>query len=310
MSELRCASMRRLLGIALLLALVPAAGAATVRTVAAPAAVLALEHDGAFVAYAVGRSASDCNRVYVWNLATRGVSKLGRKTHCVQTSTGNAIASVAVAGRRVLWVHYAGGNRRRYTLWTATTTKPSPLLISSLEVDVDDPAPMLIGQGDDSPRGSLLPYAVGRRVVALRANGSRAFTWTAPARVVGVSALRGELAVAAAGGTVTVLAADGRVLRTEDYDTEVQEVRLTGNALAVQRGRSLELRGGRTGTWTLPAGTRLADAEGTRTVLVGGGSVRTLDLGDGRIRTVAPGSHARLEAARLSIGSGRVVSVR
>lgn len=300
----------RLLPIALLLALVPAAGAAGVRSVTAPAPVLALEHDGSFVAYAVGRSARDCNRVYVWNLATRGVSKLGRKTHCVETSTGNAIGSVAVAGRRVLWVHFAGGNRRLYTLWTATTTAPLPRLLASREVDVDDAAPIVIGQGDDSALGSLLPYAVGRTVVALRPNGSRAFAWTAPGRVVGLSAQRGELAVATEGGTVTVLGERARILRVESYATEAQEVRLTGSAILVQRGRTLELRGGRTGSWPVPAGFKLLDAEGNRAVLSGGGRVRTLDLRDGRIQTVAPGTLARIEGARLSIGSGRVVSVR
>ena len=302
--------MKCVLASTLLIVLVPAAGAASVRTVAAPAPVLALEHDASFVAYAVGRSAQDCNRVYVWNLTTRGVTKLGRRTHCIQTSTGNAIGSISVAGRRVLWVHFAGGNRRQYTLWTATTSRPQPLLVSSVEVDVDDPAPILIGQGDDSRLGSLLPYAVGRRVVALRANGSRAFTWTAPERVVGLSAHRGELAVVTEGATVTVLGERARLLRIERYESEVQEVRLTGSAIAVQRGRLLELRGGRTSMWTLPAGTRLADADGDRAVLVGGGRVRTIDLSNGQVRIVASGSLARLEGARLAIGSGRTVSVR
>lgn len=300
----------RLLASTLLLALVPTVEAASVRSVAAPAPVLALEHDASRVAFAVGRSARDCNRVYVWDLATRGVSKLGRKTHCEQTSTGNAIAAVSIAGRRVLWVHYAGGNIRDWSLWTATTTKPTPLRLRRVSRDVDAPAPIVIGQGDDSVFGSLLPYAVDRTVFALRANGSRAFSWTAPARVVGLSAHRGELAVATQGGTVTVLGDRARPLRVESYDTEVQEVRLTGNAVAVQHGRTLELRGGRSATWTLPPGTRLADADGDRGVLAGGGRVRTIDFRNGQVRIVASGSLARLEGGRLSVGSGRMVSVR
>ena len=72
-------AMRRLFVLALALALVPAAWAATVRTVTAPAPVTALAFDGERIAYATGFSAGDCNRVYVWNLATRGVSKLGRQ---------------------------------------------------------------------------------------------------------------------------------------------------------------------------------------------------------------------------------------
>jgi hypothetical protein len=119
------------------------------------------------------------------------------------------------------------------------------------------------------------------------------------------------LAVATVGGAVTVLGERARVLRVESYDTEVQEVRLTGNAIVVQRGgRTLELRGGRSATWTIPPGTRLADADGDRAILVGGGRVRTIDLRNGQVRIVASGSLARLEGARLSVGSGRTVSVR
>lgn len=302
--------MKRLLILAVLLALVPTAGAATVRTVRAAAPVLALEHDSARIAYAVGRSARDCNRVYVWNLATRGVTRLGRRTHCEQTSTGNEIAAVSIAGTRVLWLHYAGGNIRDWSLWTATTTRRAPLRLRLVSGDVDAPAPIVIGQGDSSEHGDLLPYAVDRTVVALRADGSRAFSWTAPDRVVGLSARGGELAVATEGGTVTVLGERARLLRVENYDTEVQEVRLTGNAIAVQRGRTLELRGGRSATWTLPAGTRLADGDGNRAVLVGVGKVRMIDLRNGRVQIVASGSLARLEGARLAVASGRTVSVR
>ena len=208
--------MKRLLALAALLVLAPAGGAASVRAVTAPARVLALELDGSFIAYAVGRSAQDCNRVFVWNLASRGVTKLGRKTNCEQTSTGNSIAAVSVAGKRVLWVHFAGGNIREWSLWTATTTKPSPLRLRFVSRDVDAPAPIVIGQGDSSTRGDLLPYAVDRAVVALRVDGSRRFAWTAPARVIALSALNGELAVATEGATVTILDAGGRVLRTRD----------------------------------------------------------------------------------------------
>jgi hypothetical protein len=298
------------LAAAALLLVVPIAGAASVRTVRAPAPVATIAADWPFVAYATGRSAHDCNRVYIWNLATRAVSKFGRRTHCVQTSTGNAVGSVAVAGRRVLWIHYAGGNRRNYTLWTATTTRPQPLLLGSREVDVDDPAPMVVGEGDNSPRGSLLPYAVGNQVVALRANGSRAFAWTASARVVSLGARAGQLAVATDDATVTVLSERGRILRVERYASPVQEVRLTWNTIAAQRGRTLELRGGHNRTWTLPAGTRLADAAGNRALAVGGGRVYTVDLRTGAVRVVTSGTAGQVEDARIAVGAGRIVSVR
>lgn len=299
----------RLLVAAALFVIVPLAGAADVRSVRAPAPVLALAADGSYVAYATGRSARDCNRVYVWNLATRGVSKLGRRTHCIETSTGNRVGSVAVAGRRVLWIHYAGGNRRNYTLWTATTARPLPRLLASREVDVDDPAPMVVGEGDDSRLGSLLSYAVGNQVVALRANGSRAFSWTAPGRVVGLGARGGELAVATA-SAVTVLDSRGEIVEVVRSDRPIDEVRLTGSAIAIQSGRTLEVTGPTPREWTLPAGTRLADADGSRALVVGGGSVRTIDLRTGVVRLVARGTAGQLEGARIAVGSGRIVSVR
>jgi len=302
--------MRSILALAALLVLVPVAAAASVRSVTAPAPVGALELDGGRVVYATGRSARDCNRVFVWNLTTRGVTKLGRRTHCEQTSTGNEIAAVSIAGKRVLWLHYVGGNIRDWSLWTATTTRPAPIRLRLVSHDVDAPAPIVIGQGDSSKLGDLLPYAVDRIVVALRANGSRAFTWTAPARVVGLAARDGELAVATEGGVVTVLDARGRVLRTERYGTEIDAVRITGDALVVQRGRTLELRGGRTAIYSLVGGVKLADADGDRAVLVGGGKVRMFNLDTGRGGIAASGSFARIEQGRLATASGRTVSVR
>ena len=302
--------MKRLLAFTVLLVLVLAAGAESVRTVTAPAPVRALELDGPRIAYATGRSERDCNRVFVWNLATRGVTRLGRRTNCEQTSTGNEIAAVSIAGTRVLWLHYAGGNIRDWSLWTATTARPAPRRLRLVSRDVDAPAPLVIGQGDSSKLSDLLPYAVDRTVVALRADGSRRFAWVAPTRVIALSARAGELAVASEGGVVTVLDAHGNVLRAESFGTEIDAVRFTGNALVVQRGRTLELRGGRTAIYSISAGVKLADADGDRAVLVGGGKVRMIDLRDGRVQIVASGSLARLEGARLAVASGRTVSVR
>jgi hypothetical protein len=90
----------------------------------------------------------------------------------------------------------------------------------------------------------------------------------------------------------------------------VQEVRLTGTAVLVQRERWLELSGGRSASRLAPAGTRLADADGDHALLVGGGRVRRIDLRDGRVRILANGSFARLEGTRISLAAGRIVSVR
>jgi hypothetical protein len=289
---------------------VAGAGAGPVRSVTAPAPVLALAFDGARVAYASGRTARDCNRVHVWNLATRAVTRLGRRTHCIETSTGNAIAALSIAGTRVLWLHYAGGNFRDWSLWTATTSKPAPVRVRTITREADEPAPIVLGEGDSSRFGDLLPYAVGSAVVVLRANGSPRFTWTAPARVVALAARDGELAVASAGRIVTVLDAGGRVLATEKYGSEIDAVRITGKDLVAQSGRSLEVRGGRVALYTLIGGVKLADADGSRAVLVGGGKVRMFDLDTGFGGIAASGSFAQLERARLASAAGRMVTVR
>ena len=296
--------------LAAVLALVPAASGAAVRSVVAPAPVSALAADGTRIAYATGFSARDCNRVYVWNLATGGVTKLGRKTHCERTSTGNAVPAVSIAGTRVLWVHYVGGNTRDWTLWTATATRPEPMRLRLVSREADSPSPIVVGEGDSSRLGDILPYAVDRTVVALRADGARRFSWTAPARVVALAAKDGELAVASEGGVVTLLDASGRVLRREAFGAEIDEVRIAGASLVVQHGRTLELRGGRVAMYSLVAGAKLADAYGNRAVIVRRGKVSTFDLDSGLGGVAASGSFAQLEGARLAVASSRTVSSR
>jgi hypothetical protein len=301
--------MKRLLVLAVALALVPSAWAA-VRTVTAPAPVTALAFDGQRIAYATGFSAGDCNRVYVWNLGTRGVSKLGRHTSCEQTSTGNAVESVTIAGTRVLWVHYAGGNLRDWSLWTATTTQPAPKRLRFITRDVDAPAPIVVGEGDGSAPGDMLPYAVEREVIALRVNGARRFAWTAPGRVTALAAAGGRLVVAGEGGVVNVLDAAGAVDRTERYAGEVSAVALagSGSGLVAQVGRRLVFRAGDERSWLLPAGARLEDATATSAFYVAGGQVRRIRLADGTQRLLGLGSDVRVESPRFSIAVGRRVT--
>lgn len=304
--------MKRLLPLAAALALVPASAAAPVRSVVAPAPVLALAADGSRVAYASGFSAGDCNRVRLWDRRTGGVTRLGRGTNCVRTSTGTTITALALAGRRALWLHVTGGNIREWSLWTATGHLPAARRLRAVRADADGPAPIVVGPGDASRNGDLLPYAVGRTVVALRVDGTRRLGWTAPARVVALAADGGELAVADADGGVTVLDAAGAVLRRERFGPgPIEVVRITGKSLVVQHGRTLEVRGGgRAATYTLLAGARLADADGGRAVVVHRGRVSSLHLESGAGTDVAAGAFADLEGAALAVASGRTVSSR
>ena len=244
----------------------------------------------------------------MWNTATGGVSKLGRRTHCVDTSTGRGIASLALAGTRALWLHYVGGNQRDWSVWTASTTRPLPRRLAATTVDVDSPAPMVIGHGDASRLGELLPYAVGRNVVALRVNGTRALSWLAPDRVVALGANRGALAVALADGRVLALA-DGAVVDEWDGSPAAANVFVTGAGVVAQRGSTLYAYGGPTLTKRLPAGSRVMDADGSRAVYVTRGVVHALDLGSGADRVVARGTAAQLDGGHLVVADGRTIRV-
>jgi len=304
--------MRFVLALGLLLLAVPVAFGASVRSARAPAPVSALAMDGRLVAYASGRSASDCDRVQIWNLATHGVTTLGRTTSCEETSTGSGIAALSLAGGRVLWLHYTGGNIREWSLFTATPTRRAPRRLAFVTRDVDASAPIVLGAGDASRLGDILPYALDRTVIALRASGARGFAWTAPTRVTALGALDGELAVASTGGLVTILDAAGRVLRTETFAGEVQVVRITGNGLLVQRGRTLELRGpGELRTWLLPARALLEDSTADAAYYVTRGQIRELRLDAvNRQLQLALGSHVQTEGPKLATSSGRRVTVR
>jgi hypothetical protein len=301
----------RLLALALVLLAVPLADAASVRSVSTPGPVVALALDGRVAAFAEGVSNRDCDRVWLWNLQTRRVTKLGRTTPCVETSTGHGIASVAIASGRALWLHYTGGNTREWRLFTATRTSPRPRQLKLLFAEADERAPIVLGNGDSSRFGDLLPYAVDREVVILRSDGDRYFTWQAPARVVALSALFGKLAVASEGGIVTVLLRNGTVVGTEHFEGEVTAVKLSGDGVLAQIGSRLELRrNGTSRTFALPRGARLRDAISDRALFVAGGQIRQLSLATGAQRALGPGVDVDAQLSTVVIATGRRVTAR
>ena len=279
--------------------------AATIAAIAAPAPVQAVALDSPLLAYATIHSAADCDRVRVWDRSTGRTMRLGRTTHCEETSTGSGIAALSIAGNRVLWLHFTGGNIREWSLFTATTTAPRPRRLRFVSRDVDAAEPIVLGEGDTSRFGDLLPYAVDREVIVLRPNGSRAFAWTAPARVTAVGANWGGVAVALADGRVFVLEG-GRVETSWAGSPAVTAVFVTGNGVAAQRGRTVEFRtGSSTRRWTLPAGGRLRDAEGVRAVYLSAGRAKSLDLTSGRTRDLGPAADVQLELSTVAVASGR-----
>ena len=279
--------------------------AATIAAIAVPAPVQRVAFDAPLLAYATGRSAGDCDRVRVWTRATGRTVRLGRLTSCERTSTGTGIAALSLAGNRALWLHYTGGNIREWTLFTATTTAPRPRPLRHVALDVDEPQPILLGEGDLTRLGGHLPYAVGREVVVLRPNGSRAFTWIGPARVTAVAANAGGVAIASEDRRIVVMENDA-LDRVIELPAVASAVFVTGNGIAAQLPREVVyVSGATTYRRPLPAGARVRDAEGTRAVYVSRGRATFIDLATGRSRDLGAASDVQLEASTAVLASGR-----
>jgi hypothetical protein len=289
-----------------------ASASAADRTVTSPGPVRALARSGFSVAFLSGASPGHCGpHVELWSLVTRGVHRLGRHTDdlCREApSTGSGVTDIAVAGDRALWLEYAGGNLRDWVLQTATTTRPRERQLEFREVDVDAPPPIVLGVASEQ----VMPYSIGSTVKVLKANGARAYTWRAPARVTNTTAYGAMVAAFVAGGRCYVLSPAGAVRQTTAFAPgSVQEFALAGVGLVVQlTGGRVEIRRGArvVRKLMLPAGARMLDyAEGIVLYRVGP-QIRARRVSTGRDTLLRRASFAVLEHNGLSYALGRRVS--
>jgi len=281
--------------------LIVAAAAAATALPRPAAPVTALAAANGHVAYATAWTRSRCERV-----VGGGGSYAPRL--CPAVSTGRGVAAVELAGARVLWLGYAGGNDRDWTVETATPTRRRPRQLAFAERDVEQPAPLLLGPTD----GSLLVYAHDRLVVALRANGSRAFAWTAPASVSAVAAAGGRVAVAQPDGEVAIVAG-GRVLRTIPVGGAASSVAISGDGVVVQLAEQLSRHEPGLGpeyTLRLRPGARLEDADTARAVYVVAGQAHVVTFATGTDVVAGAAQHAQLDGRRLVIANGPSVTVK
>lgn len=261
---------RPVLFIALAVVLVAAAGADALqspgRTIvrSGPVRLVALNH--ASFAFVVARSKSDCDHVELWNTGTKGVWRFGRAGPCTNLgSTGTGISAVGVSGNRALWIRYTGGNLRDWQLLTATTTQRTPRQLRFVEQDVDLPSPFVIG---DSTGGLGIPYAAGRQIVLLGANGAAVFRATDSTRIVRVAAGRGPGGAVVAAlretGGVVLLRTNGTVVKVVHFAAgAVKAIALAPAGLIVQIGGAVQIPGSVLPATVLPAGAVMSDyAEG------------------------------------------------
>lgn len=294
--------MRRILALALLLALAPAAGAATARErqVAGPVSALGLA--GVDFGYADAYR-QGCHEVRLWNVATRADQRLA--SHCfVSASTGSGVSGVIASEGRGLWLTYTGGNIREWSLWTKAGQGPLRR-IAFLTADVDGPAPVILGRAWE---GSL-PYAIGRSIVVLAPDGSRRFSLTTADRVVSLSAHSRGYAAVLANGSVLTISEAGKLIRERAFAPgAVQAALLAAPGLIVETAAGLEIHGvGPTRTVPLPPGARfLGYSEGVAAY----GTGRELRLrrlasgGDSLFRQLEPRFQGELGRRGIAYASG------
>ena len=297
--------MRRLLLFILVLALVPAAAAATVRERPVAGPISAASIAGTEAAYS-DEYRKRCHEIRLWDVATRGDKRIA--SHCfVSTSTGSGVAGVIATGGRALWLTYIGGNIREWSLWTKGPNAKARR-IAFLTADVDGPAPVILG---DVWEGSL-PYATGNKIVVLAPNGSRRFTLTAPDRVVSLSAhSRGYAAVLESGHVLTISLA-GKLLREREFEPGfVQDAVLAAPGLIVKTPTALEIHNGdATRLIPLPQGSRfLGYSQGIAAYGIGR-QLRLKRIANGKetlFRTLEPRFQAQLGRRGIVYGSNRTL---
>ena len=262
------------------------------------------------VAFASGPAAGDCDRVRLWYVGLRSVTRFGAPRPCGDVpSTGRGIADIALAGPRALWLAYAGGNIREWSLLTATASAPRPRQLRFVARDVDDPPPIVLGDG--SPR--LLAYAVDDAVTGLRQNGSRAFSVRVSAPVRGLTSWNDQVGALLADGTVVVLSDSGRQLASYSYAPgTVKALRLGGVGALVQlTSGTIEIRKGpATRRVPLPPTATMLDFAQGIVLYALAGQARGLKLSTGQdivLRTTGRPVRAALDTSGLAYVRGRDV---
>ena len=283
-----------------------AAGATSKVTIPARTPVTALAADGTDVSFATMPSATDCDRVFVWQTSARRPVQLGKKQRCKTKST--AITALGVTKDRALWLTATGGTVAMLRLWTATATKPTPKQLETATRDVQsgEPLPIVVGTAG----GGLLPYAVGTSVTVVRSNGT-SFPWAAPARVVALAARGGHAAVVTEGARVTVLDGRGNIVSIDLFASEVNGVAMTAKGLLVQRGSTLELRREADAReYTMSATGQLEDADSKWAVWSDGKTIHVIRLPDGTQVAAYPGTAASLAGNTLYVANGKTITSR
>ena len=291
----------------------------------------------------------DCASVVSWEPMHRSVVRLQRPCGPgSDVSLRESTQAVALAGTRVAWLHFGGGNTQEAVLETATLARPRPvwlayaasyeggdgdfvrdpvgdgaLLAFTVERRCDADAELNEGPGAENqcPPGRRSGYIVAATLWRMGGRGN------CP---VGFPRNRACTRVASADGELTALAVDdGRIVaRTEtglslltargtvlqEFDVSASSAALSGNRLAVRTADAIEIYNTGSGRQTarLPAARQLKLQDLDRDILVtaAGKTVTLRNLSNGRTSRIRAGGTAlaQLERPGLFVAGGRRVT--
>lgn len=256
--------------------------------------LVALNH--ASLAIMVQRSTKDCDHVELWNTDTKALARFGKAGVCSNLgSTGTGISALGVSGNRALWVRYTGGNIRDWQLMTATTTQKTPRQVRVISQDVNLASPFAIG---DSTGGMGIPYAAGKEIVLLGANGVAVFKFTDSIPITRVTAGKGPAGAVVAAlrttGDVVLLRANGSLADILPFPAgAVKAISLAPGGVVVQVPTGVEIHT-TTGTTpiALPTGAALVDYAGGRILYTIGTEVHARSVATGADTLLLKGTPA------------------
>lgn len=263
------------------------------------APILGVAASGTFVAATLDEGKTECFHAELWNAAKNKATHLGKKVAC---QAPGGIRGPSVVGNRALWATNVGGNLRDWTVWTATTTSPVPKALVAVQgIDASGPDPVVIGR----PGAGIVTYAVGLWITALRANGSTAWTQTAPAtvRVLASGDTPGETGITIALGTdgsALVIDASGNIL-TKGSGTTVTDECLQKAGVVGQAPGFIVNTGTTPATmFPVPKQAELLDCAGGIVIYRVGSTIKGIRLASGKTATLLTGPKKGLIVAAIS----------
>ena len=264
-----------------------AAPAAPTLTLTGPVKELAADGGRAAIVLQTSRPRCTSTRIAVWQPSTRSLAPIGVSPCSESLSTGAGIYSVALAGKRVAYVQFGGGNIRELQLRSTTLPERRPVTIASASFGLDEISGTYIGRAAGD--GALLafdwwnvcPACAG----AARPQPDRSAVWRvlgsgSACPDAGLGALRRCTVVRAGFGAMRLLSVAGGSLALLQPDGSVVVTNPAGETKATIPFAAGELRAARLDTdgFTLAALVAAGGRNALRVFDTVGSLVRTFPL--------------------------------